>query len=99
MQLSTKDEIEKTLDVNGKDFDELLGNESDWASNLGEAHSKSYKQHADVHGQRQSSERLCPRERATSACMWPAWPPQKSPRVQKCVWVGGHCFFCESSYG
>ena len=40
--VGTKDEIEETLDVNGKDFDELLGNESDWASNLGEAHSKSY---------------------------------------------------------
>ena len=38
----TKDEIEKTLDVNGKDFDELLGDESDWAKNLKEAHSKSY---------------------------------------------------------
>ena len=41
VQLS-KDEIEKTLNVNGKDFDDLLGNESAWASNLGEAHSKSY---------------------------------------------------------
>ena len=38
----TKDDIEKTLDVNGKAFDELLGNKSDWASNLGGGHSKSY---------------------------------------------------------
>ena len=36
-------EIEKTLDVNGEAFNELLGNESDWASNLAAAHSNSYK--------------------------------------------------------
>ena len=41
VQLAGAD-IAKTLDVNGKDFDELLGNESDWAKNLREAHSKSY---------------------------------------------------------
>ena len=35
-------EIKKTLDVNGKAFDKLLGKESDWASSLGYAHSASY---------------------------------------------------------
>ena len=41
VQLAGAD-IAKTLDVNGKAFDELLGDESDWAKNLREAHSKSY---------------------------------------------------------
>ena len=36
-------EINETLDVNGKAFDELLGKESDWASSLVDAHSASYK--------------------------------------------------------
>jgi hypothetical protein len=35
-------EIKKTLDVDGKAFDKLLGKESDWASSLGYAHSASY---------------------------------------------------------
>jgi len=39
----TKDEIEKTLDVNGEAFDDLLGNESDWGSSLVNAHIDSCK--------------------------------------------------------